>query len=107
MAVVTDITTQHTHANTRCSNTNTITGYITLYAGILSLFNTSLARELKPDQCSDVIVVMNDNCLFRSLYQAFLLYLMYVEKAEKTQVQHCKNRVALTIYGYLSCNTHT
>ena len=71
---------------------------------------STLARELKPDQCSDVIVVMRDNCLFRSLYQAFLLYLMYVEKAEKTQVQHCKNsilRVALTIYGYLSCNTLT
>ena len=55
MAVVTDVTTQHTHANTQCSNTNTIPGYITLYAG---LFNTckKKKRELKPDQCSDAIV---------------------------------------------------
>ena len=57
MAVVTDITTQHTHANTQCSNTNTITGYITLYADLLSLFNTcKKERELRPDQCYGVIV---------------------------------------------------
>ena len=56
MAVVTDITKQHTHANTQSrSNTNTITGYITLYAGLLGLFNT--CKKKWPDQCYDVIVV--------------------------------------------------
>ena len=39
--------------------------------------------------------MMRDNCLFRPLYQAFSLYLMYVEKAEKTQVQG---------YGYNASN---
>ena len=37
-------------------------------------------------------LVMRDNCLFRPLYQAFSLYLMYIEKAEKAQVQG---------YGYM------